>query len=72
MKSSTSLSPMFFSTLNPSELENFEVLSKSEKSEKLTIFVFMERLNGPNQRVYAQAKKKSNKPFSSRLNYFIE
>jgi hypothetical protein len=45
---------------------------KSEKSEKLTIFVFMERLNGPHQRVYAQAKKKSNKPFSSRLNYFIE
>jgi hypothetical protein len=41
MKISASMSSMLSSTLNPSELEEYKVLNKSEKLEELTIFAFM-------------------------------
>jgi hypothetical protein len=41
MKTSTSMSAIFSSTLNPLELEDIKMLNKIEKLEDLTIFGFV-------------------------------
>jgi hypothetical protein len=70
MKTSTSMSSIFSSTLNPSELEEPKMLNKIEKLEDLTIFGFVPGM--VHKGSLLKPKNKLREPFSSSLNYSRE
>ncbi len=70
MKTSTSMSAIFSSTLNPLELEEIKMLNKIEKLEDLTIFGFVWGIVHKGSML--KPKNKLRELFPSSLNYSRE